>query len=97
MEFDHRQLSIVRQCELLDLPRSSVYYAPVGETAANLQLMRAIDRQYVATPFYGSRRMAVELVPQISPRAASSTIASPKVSRTVEAIGAVRMGRTNTL
>jgi putative transposase len=45
----------------LNLPRSSVYYAPVGETAENLKLMRTIDKQYLATPFYGSRRMAVEL------------------------------------
>ncbi len=54
-------MSIARQCELLGLARSSCYYVPTGETPENLALMRAIDRQYLATPFYGSRRMAVVL------------------------------------
>lgn len=40
------------------MARSSCYYEPVGETPENLALMRAIDEQYLATPFYGSRRMA---------------------------------------
>jgi putative transposase len=50
-------LSVRRQCELLGLSRSSLYYEPVGETAENLRLMRLIDEQYTAYPFYGSRRM----------------------------------------
>jgi putative transposase len=54
-------LSVARQCELLELPRSTWYYAPAGESAENLALMRAIDRQYLATPFYGSRRLAAVL------------------------------------
>ena len=52
---------MARQCELLGLPRSTRYYQPRGESAANLALMRRIDEQYLATPFYGSRRMAVVL------------------------------------
>jgi putative transposase len=55
-------LSIVSQCELLGLPRSSYYYEPVLESAENLRLMRRIDEQYLATPFYGSRRMRQHLV-----------------------------------
>lgn len=55
------RLSVRRQCELLGLPRSSWYYEAGGETIENLALMRAIDEQYLETPFYGSRRMAVEL------------------------------------
>lgn len=55
------RLSVRRQCELLGLPRSSWHYEPGGETMANLALMRSIDEQYLQTPFYGSRRMAVEL------------------------------------
>ena len=51
----------MRQCELLGLARSSWYYEPVGETAENLALMRQIDEQYLETPFYGSRKLAVEL------------------------------------
>ena len=50
-----------RQCELLDLARASWYYEPAQESAANLKLLRRIDEQYLATPFYGSRRMAVWL------------------------------------
>jgi putative transposase len=54
-------LSVARQCELLDLPRSTRYYRPLGESAGNLALMRRLDEQYLGTPFYGSRRMAVVL------------------------------------
>ena len=50
-----------RQCELLGLARASWYYEPARESAENLKLMRRIDEQYLATPFYGSRRMAVWL------------------------------------
>jgi putative transposase len=52
---------VSRQCELLGLPRSTRYYRPVGESAENLALMRRIDEQYLATPFYGSRKLAVVL------------------------------------
>ena len=54
-------MSVARQCELLGLPRSTRYYRPVGESAENLALMRRIDEQYLATPFYGSRKLALQL------------------------------------
>jgi putative transposase len=54
-------LSVRRQCELLGLNRSTWYYEPVPESADNLALMRRIDEQYLRTPFFGSRRMAVWL------------------------------------
>jgi putative transposase len=57
-------LSVRRQCELLGLSRSSLYYEPAGETAENLRLMRRIDEQYTARPFYGSRRMTRWLIEQ---------------------------------
>ena len=57
-------MSVRRQCELLGLSRSSLYYEPAGETAENLRLMRLIDEQYTARPFYGSRRMTVWLTEQ---------------------------------
>lgn len=50
-----------RQCELLGLSRASLYYEPVPETPDNLRLMRQIDEQYTARPYYGSRRMTVWL------------------------------------
>jgi len=46
---------------LLGLSRSSLYYEPGGEAAEDLRLMRRIDEQYTARPFYGSRRMTVWL------------------------------------
>jgi putative transposase len=54
-------LSIRRQCELLGLSRSSFYYQPAGVSVEDLRLMRLIDQQYTARPFYGSRRMVVWL------------------------------------
>jgi len=61
IERGHTELSIKRQCGLLDLNRSTVYYEPAGETAKNLVLMRLIDEQYTKCPFYGSRRMTAWL------------------------------------
>jgi putative transposase len=57
-------LSIRRQCALLGLNRSSLYYEPAGESPENLRLMRRIDEQYTAHPFYGSRKMTTWLVQQ---------------------------------
>lgn len=54
-------LSVVRQCELVDLPRSSWYYQPAVESAYNLKLMRLIDEQFTRTPFYGTRRITAWL------------------------------------
>jgi len=54
-------LSVRQQCELLRLNRATLYYEPAGETAANLRLMRRIDEEYTAHPFYGSRKMTVWL------------------------------------
>ncbi len=54
---NHRRLSIVRQCELVTISRSSFYYEGKGETALNLELMRLIDEQFLDTPYYGSRQM----------------------------------------
>ena len=57
VEPTHRRISVVRQCELLDLSRSSYYYEPFPEDPYNLKLMALLDRQYLKTPFYGVRRM----------------------------------------
>ena len=64
IEVGHPDLSVRRQCELLGLNRSSLYYEPAGETPENLRLMRLIDEQYTAYPFYGSRRMTRWLIAQ---------------------------------
>jgi len=57
-------ISIVRQCRLVGLARSSWYYQPRGESEENLELMRLLDEQYMRTPFYGIRRMTVWLQQQ---------------------------------
>ena len=67
IERNDAALSIVRQCELLALNRSTAYYQPVPVDAADLALMALIDRQYLETPFYGARRMADELTKQGHP------------------------------
>src|SRR5262249_3544459 len=64
VEPDHPQLSVRRQCELLGLNRSSLYYEPVAEAAENLRLMRFIDQEYTAHPFLGSRRLTKWLIEQ---------------------------------
>ncbi len=57
MERGHPEISVRRQCELLGVNRSGLYYEPVGESEQNLGLMRLLDEQYTRTPFYGSRKM----------------------------------------
>jgi putative transposase len=54
-------LSIVRQCQLLKVARSTLYYRPSPVSDDDLVVMRRLDEQYLATPFYGARRMAVVL------------------------------------
>jgi hypothetical protein len=62
IEPEHGQLSIVRQCELVSISRSSFYHRPAKETAETLTLMRLIDAQFLDTPWYGSRQMVRHLL-----------------------------------
>src|SRR6201999_3354485 len=55
-----KKLSVKRQCELLGVSRSSLYYQPAVLPPADLELMRMLDEQYLKTPFFGSRRMTEE-------------------------------------
>ena len=61
METGHPRLSLRRQCALLGLARGSWYYQSVGPSAEDVELMRWLDEQYTATPFYGIRRMTAWL------------------------------------
>jgi putative transposase len=54
---DHAELSVRRQCQLVGLSRATYYLPAAPESAENLALMRLIDEQYTACPFYGSRRI----------------------------------------
>ncbi len=64
IEAGHADLSVRRQCELLGLSRSSLYYQAAPETAVNLRLMQLIDQEYTAHPFLGSRRLTQWLIEQ---------------------------------
>jgi putative transposase len=55
------QISVRRQCQLIGLHRSVLYYEPARERAFTLELMRLIDQQYPRTPFYGRLRMTAYL------------------------------------
>ena len=57
IDSSHPKLSLVRQCNLVSIARSSYYYEGSGESDLNLELMRRIDEQFLETPFYGSRQM----------------------------------------
>ena len=54
-------LSLTRQCEVLDLSRSGIYYMPVPVSAEDMKLMRQIDEIHLMYPFYGSRKIRNEL------------------------------------
>lgn len=57
IEPQHSQLSVSRQCELVELPRSTYYHRPRPVGEGNLAMMRVIDETYLANPFFGSRQM----------------------------------------
>src|SRR5271170_657602 len=54
-------VSVVTQCRLLKVARSTLYYQPVPVSVDDLAVMRRMDELYLAHPFYGSRRMAAVL------------------------------------
>lgn len=54
---DHSKLSIVKQCDLLKLHRSGIYYQPKQESELNLELMRLIDEHYLEHPYKGAPQM----------------------------------------
>jgi putative transposase len=54
-------VSVRRQCELLRVSRSGLYYEPAATSAEELAMMRRIDELHLAHPFYGSRKVSVAL------------------------------------
>jgi putative transposase len=81
VEPGHAEISVRRQCELLGVNRSGLYYQPVGESEANLMLMRLIDEEYTRHPFFGSRRMVAWLGGQ------EHDVNRKRVSRLMEVMG----------
>jgi putative transposase len=49
---------------LLSINRSGLYYQPKGLSGEDIVMIKLIDRQYLETPFYGARKIAVELKKQ---------------------------------
>ena len=74
-------VSLRRQCVLLGLSRAALYYSPVEVSAYQLELMALIDRQYLRTPFYGTRRLAAWLGTQ------GHTVNRKRVKRLMQLMG----------
>ena len=60
VEADHALLSVRQQCEILNIGRSSIYYAPRPKifSDAQLSLLRLVDEIYTKHPFFGTRQMS---------------------------------------
>ena len=81
VDLTHARLSIVRQCRLVSVARSSFYYEGTGESPVNLRLLRGIDAQFLETPFYGSRQMTRWL------RRQGDTVSRKRVRRLMRLLG----------
>ncbi|MDP2517937.1 IS3 family transposase [Shimia thalassica] len=77
----HPNLSISRQCQLVNLGRSAFYYTPVGIDAATLEMMKEIDRVFTKYPFFGSRQIAAYL------RREGTVVGSHRVRRLMAKMG----------
>jgi putative transposase len=60
------------QCQILSLPRSTLYYQPQAVSSEELALMRLLDEEYLKHPFFGSRKMADALCRAAESRRASA-------------------------
>ena len=74
VEREQPSLPLTRQAELLSLSRSGLYYVPTPVSAAEVAIKRAIDKIHTQYPFYGSRRITVELRAQHHLQVACETI-----------------------
>jgi putative transposase len=61
IEWNCHKLSLSTQCELLSISKGALYYEPVTMDPFSIVVMSFIDRQHIQTPFFGSRKMVVEL------------------------------------
>jgi putative transposase len=65
LEKDHPELSLKVQAELLGISYSSLFYKPVPPSPRELAIKYRIDELYTAHPYYGSRKIAVILHPEL--------------------------------
>ncbi len=61
IEWNCREVSLSTQCELLSISKGALYYKPITMDPFSFAVMAFIDRQHMQTPFYGSRKLVVEL------------------------------------
>ena len=91
IEAGHEKLPLTRQCELVSVPRETVYRRidaasrQACEDESDLKLRVLIDEEYTSRPFYGSRRMVVFL------RAAGHVVNRKRVQRLMRAMGLAGM------
>lgn len=64
IESNHNKLTIVQQCKLLDISRSTYYYQPTGISEQDIKIMAIIDKTYTMHPYYGMRQMVKYLQAQ---------------------------------
>ena len=57
VEQNHPKISMRKQCDLLDIARSSVDYTPVAENPEDIRIKRILDETYMIDPCLGSRRL----------------------------------------
>ena len=74
VEREQPSLPLTRRAELLSLSRSGLYYVPTPVSAAEVAIKHAIDKIHTQYPFYGSRRITVELRAQHHLQVARETI-----------------------
>ena len=78
---NNKDISVSRQCELLDLSRSAYYYKAKEIDPRDLDIMRLIDKEFTDHPFLGARRLSDWLSMQGFPACRS------KVSRMMKVMG----------
>ena len=81
MDRGNASVSVARQCELLGLNRSTLYYRERPPGGEDLEMMRLLDEQYTETPFYGYRRMTLHL------RSVGYTVNHKRVLRLMKVLG----------
>ena len=81
VEREDPALPVLQQCRLLAVSRASVYRRPAEVNDEDRAIMALIDRQYLARPYYGSRRMAAWLATQGHP------VNRKRVQRLMRAMG----------
>ena len=64
IDFKNNKLSITKQCELLDINRSNLYYKPVTTSQEDLDILKLIGKLYFSKPFYGYRKVTIWLKTQ---------------------------------